>query len=44
MLNMSDPITAPIPMSESAMNVPIKFVNNSGVQVAVDMNTAAPTS
>ena len=31
-------------MSESAKNVPIKFVNNSGVAVAVDMKTAAPTS
>lgn len=31
-------------MSESAKNVPIKFVNNSGVAVAVDIKTAAPTS
>ncbi len=44
MLNINEPMTAPMPMSESAKKVLIKLVNSSGVQVAVDINTAAPTS
>lgn len=31
-------------MSLSVINVPIKVVNNSGVDVAVDINVAAATS
>ncbi len=42
--HISEPITAPSPMSESAINVLIKLVNNSGIAVADAMKTAAPTS
>lgn len=44
MLNISDPITVPTPISESVTKVLIKFVNSSGVAVAVAMKIAAPTS
>lgn len=42
--HISEPITAPNPMSESAIKVLIKFVNNSGIAVADAIKTAAPTS
>lgn len=42
--HINEPITAPSPMSESAIKVLIKFVNSSGIAVADAMNTAAPTS
>lgn len=44
MFHISDPIIVPSPISDSAMNVLIIFVNISGVAVAVPMKTAAPTS
>lgn len=44
MLNISDPITVPTPISESVTKVLIKLVNSSGVAVAVAMKIAAPTS
>lgn len=43
-LNNDDPTIVPIPISDSVMNVPIKFVNNSGHDVAIDINVAAATS
>lgn len=43
-LNMSDPIIVPIPISDSATNVLITLVNSSGVVVAVAIKVAAATS
>lgn len=43
-LNISEPITVPMPISESVINVLIKLVKSSGVAVAVAINIAAPTS
>lgn len=42
--HISEPIIVPRPISDSAINVLITFVNISGVAVAVAINTAAPTS
>lgn len=42
--HINEPIIVPNPISDSAINVLMTFVNISGVAVAVAMNTAAPTS
>lgn len=42
-LNMEEPTTVPIPISDSVRNVPIRFMNNSGVEVAMDIKVAAAT-
>lgn len=43
-LNISEPIIVPKPISDSVINVLITLVKNSGVVVAVAMNVAAATS
>lgn len=43
-LNISDPIIVPTPMSDSATNVLITLVKSSGVVVAVAIKVAAATS
>lgn len=43
-LNISDPIIVPKPISDSVINVLITLVKNSGVVVAVAMNVAAARS
>ena len=43
-LNNIEPIIVPKPMSDSAINVEIVFVKNSGIVVAVAIKVAAATS
>lgn len=43
-LNISDPTTFPIPISDSAKNVLMVLAKNSGIVVAVAINVAAATS
>lgn len=43
-LNISEPIIVPKPISESVMSVLIVFVKNSGIEVAVAIKVAAATS
>lgn len=43
-LKSIEPIIVPKPMSDSAMNVEIVFVKNSGIVVAVAIKVAAATS
>jgi hypothetical protein len=43
-LNIDDPTTVPIPISDSVRNVPMIFTNNSGADVAIDIKVAAATS
>lgn len=43
-LNINEPMIAPRPISDSAMNVLMTLVKNSGVVVAIAMNVAAATS
>lgn len=43
-LNSSEPMTVPKPMSESAIKVLIVLVKNSGIVEAIAINVAAATS
>lgn len=43
-LNISEPMMVPKPMSDSSISVDIVFVKNSGIDVAVAINVAAATS
>ena len=43
-LNISEPIIVPKPISECVNNVLIVLVKNSGIEVAVAINVAAATS
>lgn len=43
-LNIDDPTTVPIPISDSVMKVPIILTNSSGADVAIAIKVAAATS
>jgi len=43
-LNISEPMIVPRPISDSKISVLIVFVKNSGMEVAVAMKVAAATS
>ena len=43
-LNRSEPMMVPMPMSDSAMNVLIVLVKNSGIVPAIAIKVAAATS
>lgn len=43
-LKMEEPTIVPRPKSERVMNVPMRFVKSSGVDVAIAIKVAAATS